>query len=132
MRRAAPTRLTPNCARARASLSYLISHHLLGPAVSNALITLIRDPLFFSSAPDGIAFTRTAAIGSCEDAAVFASPNQPWGCLYRIAGGAKEGGLQYPQAAVVTHASAPGLYVIVSLNKEDIWVARTPLEDLPQ
>ena len=100
--------------------------------VSNALITIIRDPLFFSFAPDGVAFTSTAAIGSCEDAAVFASPQQPWGCLYRIAGGAKEGGLQYPQAAVVTHASAPGLFVIVSLNKEDIWIARTPLEDLPQ
>jgi hypothetical protein len=100
--------------------------------VSNALITVIRDPLFFSFAPDGVAFTSTAAIGSCEDAAVFAGPQQPWGCLYRIAGGAKEGGLQYPQAAVVTHPSAPGLFVIVSLNKEDIWIARTPLEDLPQ
>ena len=100
--------------------------------VSNALITVIRDPLFFSHATDGVAFTFTAAIGSCEDAAVFASAQQPWGCLYRIAGGAKEGGLQYPQAAVVTHPSAPGLFVIVSLNKEDIWVARVPLEDLPQ
>ena len=98
--------------------------------VSNALITIIRDPLFLSRAPDGLRFTETAAIGSCEDAAVFASAEQPWGCMYRVPGGAKEGGLQYPQAAVVTDARAPGFYVIVSLNKEDIWIARTPLEAL--
>ena len=98
--------------------------------VSNALITLIRDPLFLSTAPDGAAFTTVAAIGSCEDA-VFAGPGQPWGCQYREAGGAKEGGLQYPQSAVVTDAKAAGFYTLVSLNKEDIWVARTPLEALP-
>lgn len=98
--------------------------------VSNALITLLRDPLFLSTAPNGWDFTTTAAIGSCEDS-VFAGPGQSWGCLYRNAGGAKEGGLQYPQSAVVTAPAAAGLYVIVSLNKEDIWIARTPLADLP-
>jgi hypothetical protein len=98
--------------------------------VSNALITLIRDPLFLSTAPDGYAFTTTAAIGSCEDP-VFAGPGQPWGCQYREPGGAKEGGLQYPQSAVVTDARAAGFYTVVSLNKEDIYVARTPLEALP-
>jgi len=98
--------------------------------VSNALITLLRDPLFLSTAPDGYAFTTVAAIGSCEDR-VFAGPGQPWGCQFREAGGAKEGGLQYPQAAVVTAAGAAGFYVVASLNKEDIWVARTPLEALP-
>ena len=100
--------------------------------VSNALITLLRDPLFLSTAPDGYGFTTVAAIGSCEDAAVFASPKQPWGCQYREQGGAKEGGLQYPQALVVTAPpAAAGFYVVVSLNKEDIWIARTPLSALP-
>jgi hypothetical protein len=100
--------------------------------VSNALITILRDPIFLSTAPDGYGFTTTAAIGSCEDSAVFASRAQPWGCQYREQGGAKEGGLQYPQAVVVASpAAAAGLYVVVSLNKEDIWVSWTPLSDLP-
>jgi hypothetical protein len=100
--------------------------------VSNALITILRDPIFLSTAPNGYDFTTTAAIGSCEDSAVFAGPGQPWGCLYREAGGSKEGGLQYPQSAIVTApAAAAGFYVIASLNKEDIWVSRTPLEALP-
>jgi hypothetical protein len=55
------------------------------------------------------------------------------GCLYRVNGGAKEGGLQYPQALIVTSPlSSAGFYVIVSLNKEDIWISKTPLEDLPK
>ena len=100
--------------------------------VSNALVTLLRDPLFLSTAPNGLGFSTVAAIGSCEDSAVFSSPGQPWGCLYREQGGSKEGGLQYPQALVVTlPAEAKGFYVVVSLNKEDIWVSRTPLEALP-
>jgi hypothetical protein len=99
--------------------------------VSNALITLIRDPIFLSTSTDGYAFTTTAAIGTCENK-IFTSPTQPWGCQYRINGGAKEGGLQYPQAAIVTSpSSSAGFYVIVSLNKEDIWISRTPLDDLP-
>ena len=100
--------------------------------VSNALITLIRDPIFLSTSTDGYAFTTTAAIGTCENK-IFTSPTQPWGCQYRINGGAKEGGLQYPQAAIVTSpSSSAGFYVIVSLNKEDIWISRTPLDDLPR
>ena len=100
--------------------------------VSNALITFLRDPLFLSTAPNGYAFTTTAAIGSCEDRVFASPPAQPWGCLYREQGGAKEGGLQYPQALIATAPpAAAGLYVVVSLNKEDIWVARTPLSDLP-
>ena len=99
--------------------------------VSNALITLLRDPIFLSTSIDGFAFSTTAAIGTCENK-IFTSPTQPWGCQYRINGGAKEGGLQYPQSAIVTSpSSSAGFYVIVSLNKEDIWISRTPLEDLP-
>ena len=130
----APTNITDDVANFNAG-NFPQTGGLDGRAylVSNALLTLIRDPLFLSTAPDGYAFTTVAAIGSCEDSAVFASPEQPWGCQYRVQGGAKEGGLQYPQAAVVTApASVAGLYVIVSLNKEDIWVSRTPLEDLPR
>jgi len=128
-----PTNITDDVANFNAG-TFPVAGGLDGRAylVSNALITLLRDPLFLSTAPDGYAFTSTAAIGSCEDAAVFAGPGQPWGCQYREAGGAKEGGLQYPQAlVVVAPRAAAGFYVIVSLNKEDVWVARTPLEDLP-
>lgn len=100
--------------------------------VSNALITLLRDPIFLSTAPDGYAFTTAHAIGTCENAVFANPPRQPWGCLYREQGGAKEGGLQYPQAVVVVApTAAAGFYVIVSLNKEDIWVSRTPLSALP-
>ena len=129
----APTNITDDVANFNAG-NFPASAGLDGRPflVSNALITLLRDPLFLSTAPDGYAFTTTAAIGSCEDAAVFASPAQPWGCMYREQGGAKEGGLQYPQALVVAEPpAAAGFYVIVSLNKEDIWISRTPLSALP-
>jgi hypothetical protein len=101
--------------------------------ISNALIDFERDPLFLSTSGDGWAFDTTGIIGTCENSTVFASPpEQPWGCLYRNAGGAKEGGLQYPQGvAVLAPAEAAGLWVIVSLNKEDIWVAHVPLDALP-
>ena len=128
-----PTNITDDVANFNAG-NFPTSAGLDGRAflVSNALITLIRDPLFLSTAPDGYAFTTTAAIGTCEDSAIFAGPGQPWGCVNREPGGSKEGGLQYPQSLIVTQpAAAAGFYVIVSLNKEDIYVSRTPLSALP-
>ena len=129
----APTNITDDVANFNAG-NFPASAGLDGRPylVSNALITLLRDPLFLSTAPDGYAFTTTAAIGSCEEPIFASPPSQPWGCLYRNQGGAKEGGLQYPQALVATTPpAAAGFFVIASLNKEDIWVARTPLADLP-
>jgi hypothetical protein len=100
--------------------------------VSNAMITLIRDPIYLSISSNGWAFDSNAAIGSCEQSEIFANPpEQPWGCLYRYQGGAKEGGIQYPQAALVTQPGVEGLYVIASVNKEDIWVAKVPLSSIP-
>lgn len=128
-----PTNISDDVANINAG-NFPSSHGLDGRPflVSNAMITIIRDPLYLSTAPDGFRLTTVAAIGTCADAAVFASPAQPWGCLYRHAGGSKEGGLQYPQTVIVTEpTSAAGFYVIVSQNKEDIWVAKTPLDALP-
>ena len=61
--------------------------------VSNAMINVLRDPLYVSRSSDGWAFTATAAVGSCEQTEIFANPadNQPWGCQYRVEGGSKEG-----------------------------------------
>ncbi len=95
------------------------------------MLNVWRDPLFLSTTTlgsnNGLRFTRTAVIGSCEQSAIFASPPaQPWACLPR----SKEGsisGLQYPQAAAVTAPeSVAGLWVILSLNREDIWIANVP------
>ena len=47
--------------------------------VSNALLTLIRDPLFLSTAADGYDFTTVAAIGSCEDSAISRAQSSPGG-----------------------------------------------------
>lgn len=41
-------------------------------------------------------------------------------------GKGKSEGLEYPQAVAVTDASVSGFYVIYSVNKEDIWVAKLP------
>lgn len=100
--------------------------------VSNAMINIIRDPLFFSTTIDGYAFTKTAVLGTCENSTIFANPpTQPWGCLYRYNGGAKEGGLQYVQCTLVTNpTNMEGFYCIMSQNKEDIWVSKTPLNDV--
>ena len=128
-----PTNITDDVANFNAG-NFPLTNGLDGRAylVSNALITLLRDPLFLSTSINGYDFITTNAIGTCEDKR-FTSPSQPWGCLYRVNGGAKEGGLQYPQALIVTSPlSSAGFYVIVSLNKEDIWISKTPLEDLPK
>lgn len=92
--------------------------------VSNAMIGVSRDPLFLSLARDGAAFDRVAAVGSCGEAVFASPPAQPWGCTPRVSEGAISG-LQYPQAAAVAAPPAvAALYVIASLNREDIWVAR--------
>ncbi len=91
----------------------------------------MRDPLFVSVAADGFAFADTRVVASCEMPA-FAHPDaqhppQPWGCQFRYRGGAKQGGCQYPQAVAV---NAPGpfqaFWVVFSVNKEDIWIAKLP------
>jgi hypothetical protein len=63
--------------------------------VSNAMLNVFRDPIFVSTASDGLAFDKTVAFGSCEESVFANKPHQPWGCLFRYQGGAKEGGLQF-------------------------------------
>jgi hypothetical protein len=98
--------------------------------VSNAMPSVFRDPLFVSVAPDGVAFTETHVAVSCE-MEVFKQTDTPRhsdnGCLFRYQGGSKQSGCQYPQTVFVTQDSAfGGLWIIFSLNKEDIWVAKLP------
>lgn len=95
--------------------------------LNNALFTVFRDPLYITVSQDGWHFSSTHVAVSCEEEQ-FREKGQPWGCLYRYKGGAKEGGVQYPQGIAVTAPGFPnGFYVIYSLNKEDIWVSRLPL-----
>ncbi len=98
--------------------------------LNNALITLFRDPLFLTTSADGVHFNSTGAVATCESAVFKHLPQQPYGCMYRHKGGAKEGGLQYPQGMAVTAAGMEGFYAIFSLNKEDIWVARVPFASI--
>lgn len=95
--------------------------------VSNAMPqSSKRDPLFVTTSVDGWQFNQTNVVAACNQT-VFTSPQQPNGCVERYSGGSKNPGMQYPQAVAVTAPSVPqGLYVIFSVNKEDIWVAYLP------
>jgi len=91
------------------------------------MVNIFRDPLYLSTTDrSNLKFVRTDVIVSCE-MDIFKSPQQPIGCLQRISGGAKQGGCQYAQGLVVNTDS---MYVIFSLNKEDIWVAKIPLSEI--
>mmetsp|Transcript_8118 Transcript_8118/g.10499 ORF Transcript_8118/g.10499 Transcript_8118/m.10499 type:complete len:378 (-) Transcript_8118:168-1301(-) len=127
--------------------------------VSNAMVNVVRDPLYVSISEDGYKFDSTYVVASCE-MDVFKSSRskispssreeeekedddehmgntnddeslqgERWGCAKRYSGGSKQGGVQYPQAIAMTEASgeAAGFWVIFSLNKEDIWIAKVPL-----
>ena len=99
--------------------------------VSNVMTNIFRDPIYVSLSRNGVEFTAVAALGSCEQPH-FTNPWQPLGCVQRYGGGGIQGGLQYPQAVAVTAAEGgvEGFYVILSQNKEDIWVAKTPFSSL--
>jgi hypothetical protein len=100
--------------------------------LSNAMPNIFRDPLMLTTSSDGVAFSNVTALVSCE-LPVFTAPDQPWGCIQRYDGGAKQGGVQYPQSLVVLEsAGSPwvGYWAIFSLNKEDIWVLRAPFDGL--
>mmetsp|Transcript_45353 Transcript_45353/g.107046 ORF Transcript_45353/g.107046 Transcript_45353/m.107046 type:complete len:371 (+) Transcript_45353:142-1254(+) len=78
-----------------------------------------RNPLVVSLSEDGNSFHETATVADCNQL-IFSSLKQPWGCYWRHAGGAKEGGPQYPQSLPVLEPSVAGFYTIFSLNKEDV------------
>lgn len=73
----------------------------------------VRDPLVISLSPDGKTFNWAAAI-------VHGTPP------VRYPGHAKDLGFQYPSAIVVGGA----LWVIYSIDKEDVAVSRIPLAEL--
>lgn len=101
--------------------------------VSNTMPNIVRDPLYVSLSSDGYAFDDVRVVASCE-MPELAHPNNPdgytqkWGCMYRYPGGAKQGGCQYPQAIAVSESAgaAAGFWVIFSVNKEDMWIAKLP------
>ncbi len=81
--------------------------------IGNQVLRHERDPLVISLAPNGKVFNWAAAI-------VHGHPPR------RYPGHAKDFGFQYPSAIVVGRA----LWVIYSINKEDVSIARIPLKEL--
>ncbi len=97
--------------------------------LSNAMPNANRDPLFVSTTVDGLHFNATTALTTCT-LPFYKGPGQPFGCLYRFPGGAKQGGCQYPQGMSLTAPGVEGFWAIFSLNKEDIWVVHAPFSSL--
>ena len=97
---------------------YLVSNLMPNPAG--------RDPLFVTVSYDGWSFNNTHVVAACN-MTEFTSPEQPNACVMRYPGLYKGPGPQYPQAVAVTAYGYEGLWVVFSMNKEDIWVARVPL-----
>ena len=93
---------------------------------ANAVPLRQRNPLTLALAPDGLNFTAVRWLLDCHALA----PNST--CVARGPGGSS-GGPSYPQALAVTApAPAPlrGFYVVATNNKEDVVIARVPLEDV--
>lgn len=97
--------------------------------VANAVPHRARDPLTVAFALDGLNFSAAFWAMSCTAPPFPANQS----CAARGAGGAS-GGPSYPQALAVV-APAPsalqGFYIVATLNKEDVVVARFPLASLP-
>lgn len=77
-----------------------------------------RDPLVLSLSSDGYAFDKAFVAVSCHLEPVSS-------CKRRNPGGGSPGP-QYPQGLV----HGDHIYVIMSMNKEDIWVTEIPLASL--
>lgn len=97
--------------------------------LSNAMPNIFRDPLYLSTTVDGWNWNHTSALTSCT-LPIYSSPTQPFGCLYRYQGGAKQSGCQYPQGMSLTTPGLEGFWAIFSLGKEDIWVLHAPFASL--
>lgn len=103
--------------------------------VSNVMPNVVRDPLYVSLSVDGFKFNETFVVASCEMPEFQPKEDENrglgsrWGCQYRYKGGSKQGGCQYPQAMPIVQqaGNASGFWVIFSVNKEDIWIAKVPL-----
>ena len=97
---------------------YLLHNPVAGPAE--------RDPLVLSLSSDGYTFDKAYVALSCRLRPVTRPGGQANGCKRRNPGGDGSPGPQYPQGLV--HGGS--LYVIMSVNKEDIWVEQIPLSSL--
>ncbi|HUZ46944.1 MAG TPA: exo-alpha-sialidase [Terriglobia bacterium] len=81
--------------------------------IGNQVLQRVRDPLVIGLSPDGKVFNWAAAIRHGHTPV-------------RLPGHAKDMGFQYPSAIVVGKA----LWVIYSIDKEDVEVSRIPLKEL--
>ena len=76
-----------------------------------------------STSVDGRSFSASVAVMSCHD------PGRQ--CGGRIEGKSKNPGPSYPQAVTVTEPERmAGLYVVATMNKEDVVVVRVPFAAL--
>ena len=85
-----------------------------------------RDPLVLSLSSDGYSFDQAFVALSCRLPPVTSPGQKTSGCTARNHVGGGSPGPQYPQGLV--HGA--DLYVIMSINKEDIWVQRIPLDSV--
>lgn len=80
----------------------------------------IRDPLTLALSLDGAAFSDAYAVISCTEL-----PGS--GCVDRGGNGGGPG-VSYPQGVVISAPAAlAGLWIVLSNNKEDLFVVRVPL-----
>jgi hypothetical protein len=86
-----------------------------------------RATLVLSLSHDGYNFSHAYDIAAC-DRAPFSNPSQPNGCKRRNIHPGVGFGVCYPQGVVVPELGA--LFVIASVNPEDIWVLNIPLASI--
>ncbi len=86
-----------------------------------------RATLVISLSDDGYNFSRAYDIASCHRAP-FSNPAQRDGCTRRNTNPGVGYGVCYPQGVVVPQLGA--LFVVASVNPEDIWVLKVPLASL--
>jgi hypothetical protein len=97
--------------------------------VSNSMPNVIYDPLYISTSVDGYAFNHTMTLTSCS-LPYFIAPDQPTGCLSRYNLLESELGVHSPDALMVTTPGFSGLWVVFSLNGEDIWLIKVPVANI--
>ena len=86
-----------------------------------------RATLVMSLSDDGYNFSQAYDIASCHRAP-FSNPAQPDGCKRRNINPGVGYGVCYPQGVVVPELGT--LFVVASVNPEDIWVLKIPLTSL--
>jgi len=111
-----------------AAIKRRLLHHRCRPTRRRVLACAVHVQ-YLSTTVDGWNWNHTSALTSCT-LPIYSSPEQPFGCLFRYQGGAKQSGCQYPQGMSLTTPGLEGFWAIFSLGKEDIWVLHAPFESL--